>query len=130
RLEEMAAGLRVKFIGMVSPEKVYDFLEQAKILILPSLYEGLPNVIVEAMSVGVPVIATRVGGVPDVIKDGETGLLVEPGRVEELAISIKKLIEDDNLRRKMSKNCLEEAKKYSWDHVVERFEDLIERIVK
>jgi len=130
RLEKMANGLRVKFMGMISPENIYDYLREAKVLILPSLYEGLPNVILEAMSMGVPVIATRVGGVPDVIKDRETGLLVEPGRVEELAISIKKLIEDDNLRRKMSKNCLKEAKKYSWDHVVERFEDLIERIVK
>jgi len=130
RLEEMAAGLRVKFIGMVSPEKVYDYLEQAKILILPSLYEGLPNVILEAMSVGVPVIATRVGGVPDVIKDAETGLLVEPGRVKELAISIKKLIKDDDLRRKMSKNLLKEAEKYSWENVVETFEDVIEKIIR
>jgi len=130
RLEKMAHGLRVEFAGGVPPERIYQYLKQAKIVILPSLYEGLPNVILEAMSMGVPVIATRVGGVPDVIKDGETGLLVEPGRVEELAISIKKLIEDDNLRRKISKNCLKEVKKYSWDHVVERFEDLIERIVK
>lgn len=130
RLEKMAHGLRVEFVGKVPPERIYQYLKQAKILILPSLYEGVPNVILEAMSMGVPVIATRVGGVPDVIRDGETGLLVEPGRVEELAISIKKLIKDDNLRRKMSENCLKEAKKYSWDHVVERFEDLIERIVK
>jgi len=126
----MAAGLRVKFIGMVSPEKIYDYLEQAKILILPSFYEGLPNVILEAMSVGVPVIATRVGGIPDVVKDGETGLLVEPGRVDELAISIRRLIEDDDLRGKMSKNCLEEAKKYSWENLAERFEDLLKEIVR
>ncbi len=130
RLEEMTAGLRVKFIGMVSPEKVYDYLEQAKILILPSLYEGLPNVILEAMSVGVPVIATRVGGIPDVVKDGQTGLLVEPGSVDELTRGIKKLIEDDNLRKKLANNSFEEVKKYTWDHVVEKFENLIERIVK
>jgi len=130
RLEKMAAGLRVKFIGMVSPDRVYDYLEQAKILILPSFYEGLPNVILEAMSLGVPVIATRVGGIPDLVRQKETGLLVEPGRVDELAIGIKKLIEDDDLRRRVSKNCLGEVKKYSWDHVVERFENLIERVVR
>jgi len=130
RLEKMAAGLRVKFIGMVSPDRVYDYLEQAKILILPSFYEGLPNVILEAMSLGVPVIATRVGGIPDLVRQKETGLLVEPGGVDELAIGIKKLIEDDDLRRRVSKNCLGEVKKYSWDHVVERFENLIERVVR
>ncbi|GAI46842.1 unnamed protein product [marine sediment metagenome] len=78
---------------------------------------------------GVPVIATKVGGVPDLVRHGETGLLVEPGSVDELAISIKKLIEDERLRRKMTKNCLEEAKKYSWENVVERFEDLLKETV-
>jgi len=129
RLEKMALGLPVEFVGRVPPERVYEYLRQAKILILPSLYEGLPNVILEAMSMGVPVIATRVGGIPDLVKDGRTGLLVEPGRVNELAISIKRLIEDDNLRRKVSKNCLEEVKKYSWEKVVGRFEDLLTEIV-
>ncbi len=128
RLEKMAAGLRVKFIGMVSPEKVYDYLEQAKILILPSLYEGLPNVILEAMSMGIPVIATRVGGIPDVIKDGETGLLVDPGRVDELAISMKRLIENHRLWEKLADNCFEVAKKYAWGCVVERFENLLKEI--
>jgi len=130
RLEKMATGLRVTFVGMVPWEETLHYLSQAKALILPSFYEGLPNVILEAMSVGVPAIASRVGGIPDVVKDGETGLLVEPGRVDELAISINRLIEDDDLRRKMSKNCLEEAKKYSWENVVERFEDLMRKIVR
>ena len=130
RLEKMATGLRVTFVGMVPCEETLHYLSQAKALILPSLYEGMPNVILEAMSLGVPVIASRVGGIPDVVKDGETGLLVEPGRVDELAISINRLIEDDDLRRKMSKNCLEEAKKYSWENVVERFEDVMRKIVR
>ncbi len=129
RLEKMAVGLPVEFVGRVPPERVYEYLRQAKILILPSLYEGLPNVILEAMSMGVPVIATRVGGIPDLVKDGRTGILVEPGRVDELATSIKKLVEDDDLRRRMSKNCLEEVKKYSWENVVGRFEDLLKEIV-
>lgn len=129
RLEKMAVGLPVEFAGRVPPARIYRYLRQAKILILPSLYEGLPNVILEAMSMGVPVIATRVGGIPDLVKDGETGLLVEPGRVDELATSIKKLVEDDDLRRKVSKNCLEEVKKYSWEKVVEKFEGLLKKIV-
>jgi glycosyltransferase involved in cell wall biosynthesis len=130
RLEKMALGLRVEFVGRASPERICQYLKQAKILILPSLYEGLPNVILEAMAVGVPVIATRVGGIPDLVKDGETGLLVEPGSVDELTRGIRKLIEDDDLRKKLANNSFEEAKKYSWDRVVERFDNLMERIVK
>ena len=130
RLERMALGLRVEFVGQIAPDRIYQYLMQAKILILPSLYEGMPNVILEAMAVGVPVIATRVGGIPDLVKDGETGLLVEPGSVDELTQGIKKLIEDDDLRKKLANNSFEEAKKYTWGRVVEEFENLIERIVK
>jgi len=76
----------------------------------------------------VPVIATRVGGIPDVIRHGETGLLVEPGNVDELALNIKRLIKDDHLREKLADNCYEEAKKYSWGCLVKRFENILKEV--
>lgn len=86
-LEQEAAALgisgRVEFLGF--RKDVSELYAGALGLVLPSLKEGLPNAVLEALSAGLPVVATRVGGVPELIRDGETGLLVEPGDVDALA---------------------------------------------
>jgi glycosyltransferase involved in cell wall biosynthesis len=66
--------------GQVSNKQVYEYLSQADVFVRPSLSEGLGNVFLEAMSMGVPVIATEVGGIPDFLKDGETGWFCEVKR--------------------------------------------------
>ena len=90
-------------------EPVYIF-ERLDILVLSSLYkEGLPNVILEAMSMNLPVVSSRLAGVPEVVKNGETGFMVEPGNKDELTEAIVKLCSDvvvlkqigDNGRRMM-----------------------------
>ena len=68
----------VKFCGALSPEAVRGELEAARLLVLPSLSEGLPRVILEALASGVPVVATRTGSVPEIVQDGENGFLVPP----------------------------------------------------
>jgi glycosyltransferase involved in cell wall biosynthesis len=70
-------------------------------LLLPSLSEGTPVSAIEALAAGRPVVATRVGGVPDVVRDGDDGVLVEPGRVDELASALARLAADPELRRRM-----------------------------
>jgi glycosyltransferase involved in cell wall biosynthesis len=79
-------------------------------VVLPSLFEGMPMVILEALAARKPVIATRVGAVPDVIRDGGTGLLIEPGDPVELQRAIKRLIEDAGLRRSLAENGHERVK--------------------
>lgn len=74
------------------------------IVALPSLFEGMPMVILEALAARRPVVATRVGAVPDVIRDGSTGLLVEPGNSMELEKAVKRLIVDVELRRSLAEN--------------------------
>jgi len=77
------------------------------------------------MSYGVPVVATRVGGVPDVITHGKTGFLIEPKNPKEIQKYVEILLRDEKLRKKLSENCLLEIQKYSWDKITKKFEDVM-----
>ena len=84
--------------GRVTPEEVPPFLQAADFLVLPSYSEGMPQAVLEAMNCGLPVVATRVGGVPEAVIDGETGLLVEPRNVEQLRAAMERMIADEPFR--------------------------------
>ncbi|MEW6113976.1 MAG: glycosyltransferase [Thermodesulfobacteriota bacterium] len=92
---------RVQWHGMRPPEEVAELMRQADILCLPSYTEGKPNVVREAMASGLPVVASRVGGIPEMVKDGETALLHEPGNVEDLRRCLSELATNGELRRKI-----------------------------
>lgn len=105
----------------------------ADIFVLPSLSEGVANVAMEASASGLPVIATKVGEVPQIVSDGETGMLVEPKDVEGLVTATEKLIDNPSLAKKMGeagRKRMEE--KYNWDIICDRLEkayqDVIERL--
>jgi len=83
-------------------EDVRPFFEAMDVFALSSLREGLPNVVLEAMALEVPVVATRIAGVPGVIDDGRNGLLVNPGSVEELTAALARLADDEGLRQRLS----------------------------
>ena len=104
-LEERVKALslvdEVRFCGFVSDAP--DFLSQIDVFILPSLYEGLGVAVLEAMAAGKPVIASRVGGLPELVADGETGLLVAPKNVEGLVEAIARLADDKSLAREMGR---------------------------
>jgi glycosyltransferase involved in cell wall biosynthesis len=82
-------------------EEIGRFFGAFDVFVLPSANEGTPVTAIEALASGCPVVATRVGGVPDVVRDGEDGFLVEPGRVEDLADRLARLAGDPDLRRSM-----------------------------
>ena len=90
---------QVRFLGQV--RDVRAVLENASLFILPSLTEGVSLTLLEAMACGLPVVSTRVGGTPEVVVEGETGLLVPPGSPEELAKSILKLLQEPEHSREM-----------------------------
>lgn len=130
RLKTLAEGLAVKFAGLVSPSSVPQYLQQARMLVLPShLGDGLPNVILEAMAYGVPVITTRTAGMPDVVQHGETGFLFEPKDIQQLTSYINRLVQDDHLRHRLSENCLEAIKPYSWECIIPQIEKLFVDVV-
>jgi glycosyltransferase involved in cell wall biosynthesis len=119
RILESIAGDNVTFVGRVSHDEVGDYLKKAMIFVLPAKKgEGLPNVILEAMSFGVPVVSTNIAGISDVVKHGKTGFLVNPGDSDGLRKHIKKLLDDEKLRREMSSNCSMEIRKYSWENMI------------
>lgn len=94
-LERQVADMRldnVEFVGWVAPGKIFDLMNAATIIIVPSRHEGLPTVALEAGMMARPVVATRVGGVPEIVVDQETGLLVDPGDWRALAEAIEFLL--------------------------------------
>jgi len=125
-------GIRecVEFAGRVPHERVKDYMNQAEVFVLSSLSEGFPVTILEAMACGLPVVATRVGGIPDIIEDGTNGYLVDTMNQEQLAEALLKLLQDEKLRRDISGNNREKAKKYRWDAVAATLEGIYQKTVR
>ncbi len=115
----------VNFLGWVKREKVPEILRESDVLVVPSIIteegdtEGLPTVILEAMGAGVPVIASDVGGIRDVIKNGVNGILVPPMEIEELKKAIITLIEDKKLSEKLVEEGLKLVKEYNWEKIAD-----------
>jgi glycosyltransferase involved in cell wall biosynthesis len=96
--EQLQIDKQVHFIGWIDPAQRDYLLSQADVFLLPSYNEGLPMALLEAMSWGLPSIATPVGGIGEVVTHNQTGLLVEPGNVNELAKAMQSLIDNESLR--------------------------------
>ena len=113
RVDRLDLEDAITWTGFV--EDVPTELEQIDLFVLPSLFgEGLPMVVLEAMAAGVPVVASRVEGVPEAIRHRQDGLLVEPASVSQLSLAIEEIIEGENLDyHTLSKNALQ--------HHLERF---------
>ena len=118
-------GQRVRIIGWVQHEELPKYFNKMKLMVLPSYTEGLANVIVEAMACGTPVLATAVGAIPDVIKDGQNGFILENNSPETIANCIKKVLNRDNLDQ-IATNALSMVKKeYVLEATVERYKDIM-----
>lgn len=91
----------IKVLGALPLHKVADLMRQAQLLCLPSHGEGTPNCVMEAMASGLPVVATEVGGIPDIVESGRTGLLVQQGDIHALAEALVSLLQDLDRRIRM-----------------------------
>jgi len=120
----------VQFIGKVPHEKVKIFMQQADIFVLPSLCEGFPGVIIEAMACGLPVVSSRVGGIPEIITNDANGYLADAKDAESIADYLLLLLQDEKLRKKISYNNKQLVKKYSWENVIVRLERLYQLSIK
>lgn len=117
------------FTGQIPINELIRHYAGADVFVLPSYYEGQGLVLLESMACGTPVVATRVGGIPEVVTDGENGLLVEPRKPEQLADAILKIINDTELRIKLGKNGRETTvKNYDWKVIAEKMEKIYESV--
>ncbi|MGP8283764.1 MAG: glycosyltransferase [Desulfomonilaceae bacterium] len=125
--QKVAASGLAEHIELIPGAKdIRPFLRRGWLFILPSVSEGFPQVIIEAMSCGLPVVATSVGGIPEIIEQGVNGLLVQPHSPELLAQSMARLLLDDETRDLMGRRAREIAiERFSLEHVVKMTEEIV-----
>ena len=132
KLIEQAKSLglsnRVRFLGW-RPD-VDEIMTCFDLLALPSLNEGMGRVLVEAMAVGLPIVATRVGGIPDLVKHGENGLLVPPADAAALGGAITELLMDKAARKRMGENGRRMCRAYSAEAMLEQINTLYLRLLE
>jgi glycosyltransferase involved in cell wall biosynthesis len=97
--ERLGVADAVEFAGAVGQEEIRDYYERADVFALPSFAEGLPVVLIEAMATGLPVVASRITGIPELVEEGVSGLLVTPGDVSELTAALERALRDSPERR-------------------------------
>jgi glycogen(starch) synthase len=119
---------RVHVTGFVPHDRTPAVLASADLLVLPSFYEELGTVLVEALQVGLPTVATRVGGVPEVVEHERNGLLVAPGDPDALARAIDRVLADADLAARLSAGARERAPEYDWDRVADAVRALYDEI--
>lgn len=115
KLEKLATKLKGSVIFTGYRTDVPQILTAVDVLVLPSRSEGLGEVLLEAMASGKPVVATNVGGIPELVKNFENGIIVEPENPSELAEAIISILSNPDLAKKLSENGLKFVKKFGWD---------------
>lgn len=125
-----ARGLGENIVFMGSRPDSREIMRLSDLIVLASHQEGFPNVLLEAMAAGRPVVATRVGGVPEIVQDGVTGMLVPPGDPERLAAAILHVLSDGERARAMGRRGLELVReRFSLEAMVRSYERLYERLL-
>ena len=128
---EVGVAEAVTFVGQVPHEWMPLYLRAADVFVLYSGYEGLPHVVLEAMAAGVPVVASRKGGIPEVIEDGVTGLLVEWGDETVLADTVERVLCDAALARRLGEAGRARVERdFGWGGLVERTAALLAEVVE
>jgi len=126
-LEQMSKNdKRICFHGLIDNSKTTIFYESADVCVVPSIwYEPFGIVITEAFRAGTPVIASRIGGIPELVKDGYNGFLFEPGNVKELKEKLEYLINNSTKLKKLARNAFEYVKKYDINEYIKKLIKLI-----
>src|SRR3989344_3214046 len=115
---------RVRFLGSLPNDQAMRQVAKSSVFVLPSLGEGLGIVILEAQALGVPVVATNIGGIPDCVKDGATGILVQIKNPEAIAEAVIKVLENQSLADELVANAKKELYRFDWQRIAEQYADI------
>jgi len=117
---------KIALVGWIREKAKLSLLAQSDIFVLPSHFEGMPNAVLEAMAAGLPIVATNVGGIPDMINENQSGILIRPGEKKQLADGIRVLIDNPMKRKTMGENAkLSVHRHHSIGSAVKDFETII-----
>ena len=127
-LQEEGVTARIDLPGWISHDDLPNYLNQLRLLVLPSYTEGLPNIMLEAMACGTPVLATPVGAIPDVIIDGKTGFIMENNSPECIAENVIRALSSPDLERIAEAGRWFVEGEFTFERVVERWKKVLEEI--
>jgi len=117
---------KVKLVGWIPHDKLPDYLNELKLVVLPSYTEGLPNLMLEAMACGTPVLATPVGAIPDIITDGETGFIMGANSPACIAENVTRALEHPDLETIVGNTKARVGREFTYAAVVERYRTILE----
>jgi glycosyltransferase involved in cell wall biosynthesis len=127
RARELGLTGRVRFLGPQSRERVLELFRAADAAVLSSSWENFPHTVVEALAAGTPVLATTAGGVAEVVRDGENGLLVPAGDVDALGEAIRRFFADADLRERLRAASAPSVSRYAPDAVYGQLDEILRR---
>ncbi|QCU89548.1 glycosyltransferase family 4 protein [Thiomicrorhabdus sediminis] len=127
-LSKLNDGSLVRLLGNLNIDEMKCLYQVSDIVVIPSLMEAVSLAAVEAMSTGVPVVATDVGGMPELIKDRENGLLVKPENSNELYLAVEELLDNRKLYEAIKKKSLATSKKYDWAYIAKETDKIYKMI--
>ena len=119
---------RIRFIGRVPKDETFVHYQKADIFVLPSMNEGMSNAMLEALASGLPIVSTNTGGADELVGSGVNGFIVKMKSSDDLAEKIGKLIDDKDLRERMSAESRRLAEKMSWGNVAKQYAELYRKI--
>jgi glycosyltransferase involved in cell wall biosynthesis len=125
---EARAGERARFLGARTRGQVLELFRAADASVLTSAWENFPHTVVEALAVGTPVLATAVGGVPEIVRDGENGLLAPPGDPAAFAAAVRRFLDDPELQERLRAGAAESVAHLRPEVVYERLEALLAQV--
>ncbi len=123
-IERLGISDLINYHGFVAGEEKCRLFSMCNVFILPSYFEGLPISILEAMAYGLPIIATQVGAIPELVTTGKNGILITPGHIDEIGLAIKQLLNNPDMRQDMGEVSKHKSLNFLPEHIEKELTDL------